>query len=143
MVFPVGRRVIIEGFWATTILPPINGFFFAFSVVVNVARFFGFRGVKKKNPVGAGPVGQHGSFVGQASFFKDSRHLKGRVLVCDEDWFVVRFFYIVPCGHPHYFYLFKNSLFFSFLFFLSFFSTCCYCDNLFVSSCDFFYLVFV
>lgn len=28
MVFLVGRRVIIEGFETTAILPPINGFFF-------------------------------------------------------------------------------------------------------------------
>lgn len=142
MVFPVGRRVIIEGFWATTILPPINGFFFAFSVVVNVARFFWVSWGKKKNPVGAGPVGQHGSFVGQASFFKDSRHLKGRVLVCDEDWFVVRFFLYRALWSPSLF-LFIQKFTFFFVSFFSFFSTCCYCDNLFVSSCDFFYLVFV
>lgn len=42
MVLLVGRRVIIESFEVIAILPPINGFFsfFAFSMVVNVARFF-------------------------------------------------------------------------------------------------------
>lgn len=44
-VFLVGRRVIIEGFGATAILPPINGFFFfAFGAVVNECSeiFLGF-----------------------------------------------------------------------------------------------------
>lgn len=50
MVFLVGRRVIIEGFWATTILPPINGFFFCVQCGSECSEIFWVSWSKKKIP---------------------------------------------------------------------------------------------
>lgn len=46
MGFPVGHRVIIKDFGATANSPPINGFFFAFSVVIECSEIFWVLGVK-------------------------------------------------------------------------------------------------
>lgn len=108
MVFLVGRRVIIESFEATAILPPINGFFFCVQCGSECSEIFWVSwSKKKKNPVGAGPAGQHGSLVSQAPFPEGVFDLRLR-LVCS--------LFIVPYSHPHYFYLFKIHLFLFLLF---------------------------
>lgn len=134
----------MKAFGATTILPPINGFFFCVQCGSECSEIFWVSWSKKNpSPVGAGPVGQHGSFVGQTSFFKDSRHLKECVF-----WFVMETglsfaFFFISCLIVTLTIFIYSKIHFFFRFFFSFSFLPVAIVTIYLSSCDFFYLVFM